>query len=80
MVQTVQDTVSPPSTDQPITQQKKQAKRDAKMMLKVETAKRNVQKAEQKVANAQGKLQARQARLHQLEEQLSAIRTPATQA
>src|SRR2546421_5305604 len=55
MVQTTPDTVSTPSTDQPITQRKKQAKREAKTMLAIERAKTKVQKAEQKVAKAQGK-------------------------
>ena len=80
MVQTTPDTVSTPSTEQPIKQRKKQAKREAKIMLAIEQVKTKVQKAEQKVARDQGKLEARQTRLHQLEEQLSAVRTPAAQA
>jgi hypothetical protein len=79
MVQTTPDTVSARSADQPINQRKRLAKRDAKTMLALERAKTKVQKAQQKVAKAQGKLEARQARLHQLEEQMSAIQSPAEQ-
>jgi hypothetical protein len=80
MVQTTPETVSTPSPDQSIKQQKKQAQREAKTMLALERAKTKVHKAEQKVAKAQGKLEARQTRLHQLEDDLSAIRTPTAQA
>lgn len=47
---------------------KQQAKQDAKLMLKVEDAKKDVQKAQQKVIKAQEKLNATQAHLHKLEE------------
>jgi hypothetical protein len=60
-------------------QRKKQAKREAKTMLALEQAKTKVQKAEQQVTNAQGKLEARLARLHQLETQASATQHPAPQ-
>ena len=55
---------------------KKQAKQEAKAMLKVEQAKKDVQKAEQKAAKAQTKLEARRTRLHDLEQNLDQARAP----
>src|SRR5437867_2630863 len=48
-------------------QRKKQAKREAKNMLKLEQARKDVQRAEQKVAKAQAQLEARRTRLRELE-------------
>jgi len=48
-------------------QRKKQAKREAKAMLKLEQARQDVEKAEQKVAKAQSNLEAARARLRNTE-------------
>ena len=48
-------------------QRKKQAKREAKAMLKLEQSRKDVHKAEQKVARAQAKLEASTTRLRTLE-------------
>lgn len=73
------DTVSVPSPEPTMKQRKKLAKREAKTMLALEQAKTKVQKAEQQVAKEQGKLEARLARLHQLEAQASTTQHPAPQ-
>jgi hypothetical protein len=67
---------SPVPTGDEQKKRKKQAKREAKVMLEVEEAKGDVQKAEKKVAKAQALLEARTAHLRSLEESLSEIRTP----
>ncbi len=51
---------------------KKQAKREAKLMLGLEDAKKDVRRAEQKFAKAQSNLEASRVRLHELEGQLAA--------
>ena len=55
---------------------KKLAKREAKAMLKIEQAKKDVQKAEQKATKAQAKLEERRTRLHNLEQALDQTRAP----
>lgn len=52
---------------------KKQAKREAKLMLGLEDAKKDVRRAEQKFAKAQSNLEASRVRLHELEGQLAQI-------
>lgn len=56
-------------------QRKKQARQEAKLMLKVEEAKKAMQKAEAKVAKAQTNLHGRNTELHKLEDQLSHLRS-----
>jgi len=56
-------------------QRKKQAKQEAKIMLRLGQAKKDVQKAEQKVARAQSNLEASTASLHELEGKLSQLHT-----
>ena len=58
---------APSSTNGTKKQRKKQAKREAKTMLRLEQSRKDVQKAEQKVARAQAQLEARRTRLHNLE-------------
>ena len=67
---------SPVPTGDEQKKRKKQAKREAKVMLEVEEAKGDVQKAEKNVAKAQARLEARTAQLRSLEETLSELRTP----
>ncbi|HZU69099.1 MAG TPA: hypothetical protein VFA09_17620 [Ktedonobacteraceae bacterium] len=53
---------------------KKQAKREAKVMLAIEKAKASIEKAQRKLARAKERLDARTARLHSLENKLSDVR------
>lgn len=53
---------------------KKQAKREAKLMLELEDARKDVQRAEQKFSKAQSNLEASRSHVHDLEEQLAQIR------
>jgi chromosome segregation ATPase len=55
-------------------QHKKQAKREARLMLEIECARKDMERAEQKVAKAQAKLHAYAAQLEQLQEELAALR------
>lgn len=48
-------------------QRKKQAKREAKMMLKLDQARANAEKAEQKLAKVQARLEAARTHLHDME-------------
>ena len=57
-------------------QRKKQAKQEAKTMLKIERAKKDVKKAQKKVTRAQSTFDESQAHLHNLEEKLQQIRSP----
>jgi DNA repair exonuclease SbcCD ATPase subunit len=54
---------------------KKEAKREARMMLEIEEAKTSIQKAEKKLAKAQANLEARNTHLRTLEADLSKLRT-----
>ncbi len=54
-------------------QRKKQAKQEAKIMLKVEQAKKGLKKAQKKLTRAQANLDKSQAQLQKLEEQLQQI-------
>ncbi|MBO0778702.1 MAG: hypothetical protein J2P37_07725 [Ktedonobacteraceae bacterium] len=53
---------------------KKQAKREAKLMLKADIARRDIRRAEQKVEKARSNLEALRGQLHDLEMQLSQLR------
>jgi len=55
-------------------QRKKQAKRESKMRLKIEQAKGDVQKAEQKVAKARLDYELSTTRLRTLEEEFNKMR------
>ena len=65
-----------PQKDQIRQQRKKQAKQEAKLMLKIEQAKKGLKKAEKKLTRAQSSLDENQTHLHKLEEKLQQIRTP----
>jgi len=69
-------TAKPNATQQKTDRQgrKKQAKREAKLMLKIEQAKKDVQKAEQKVARAQTNLEESRTQLRDLEQKLNEAR------
>src|SRR2546430_14244080 len=55
-------------------QRKKQARQEAKAMLKLERAKKNEQKAAQKATNAQAQLEAYRMQIHKIEARLAEIR------
>jgi len=57
-------------------QRKEQAKQEAKLMLKLEQAKGDVQKAEQKLAKAQKGLEEAQTQQYTIQDRLSTLRTP----
>src|ERR1700730_575760 len=56
-------------------QQKKQAKKEAKMMLAIEQVKDSLEKAQDKLAMAQARVEARTAHLSNLEAKLAAARS-----
>src|SRR5215467_12888860 len=53
---------------------KKEAKKEARMMLEIEETKSSIQKAEKRLAKAQARLEARTTQLHTLEAELSEFR------
>lgn len=57
-------------------QRKKQARQEAKAMLKLEQAKKNEQKAAKKTTKAQAQLEAYRMRIHKIEARLVEIRNP----
>ncbi len=59
---------------------KKQAKKEAKMMLEIEEAKVSIQKAEKKIAKAQATLEARNSYLRNLEAELTEFRASQQEA
>ncbi len=71
-VTTEPNTLDPNSTKR---QRKKQAKQEAKVMLKIGQAKKNVKKAQKKFTRAQSYLDENQTHLQGLEEKLQQIRT-----
>jgi septal ring factor EnvC (AmiA/AmiB activator) len=79
MAKTLDTLQTADAQDEAKRQRKKQAKREAKLMLGLEDAKKDVRKAEQKFTKAQSNLEACQARLHELEEQLAQIRNKQTE-
>ncbi|GCF09867.1 hypothetical protein [Dictyobacter arantiisoli] len=66
-----------PSQDDALTSRKKLAKKEAKLLLKVEQVKKDVQKAEQKIQRAQENLKNHTGRLQDLEDSLTQLRQPA---
>jgi len=56
-------------------QRKKQAKQEAKLMLKVEQARKDVQKAQKKLTKAQANLEASNAQVQMLENKLTQLRS-----
>lgn len=70
--QTQEETTT--SRDESKKQRKKQAKQEAKLMLKLEQAKKDAEKAQQKLAKAQHALESSQAQVHDLEQKLEQLR------
>jgi len=67
--------LSPVAEENEQKKRKKQAKREAKLMLEIEETKASIQKSEKKLAKAQARLEARNAHLRTLEADLSEFRT-----
>lgn len=76
MVKTVSKKEATTSPDGTKKQRKKQAKQEAKTMLKLEQAKKNEQKAEKKITKMQEKLETIRMQIHKFEIKLSEIRSP----
>jgi hypothetical protein len=69
----VQSSPVRPDEDQTKKSRKKLARREAKLLLKLEAAQRDVKKAEQKLARAQKQLSTSQEQVHELGEQLKQL-------
>ena len=71
-----------PSTaaEEALKRQKKQARREAKLMLDIEEAKKDLKKAQKKQSKAQARLEERSTSLHTLEARLAELRAPGMQS
>ena len=77
MAKTASNKNNPSATaDEALQRQKKQARREAKLMLAIEEAKKDLKKAQKKQAKAQARLEAQSASLHTLETRLAELRAP----
>ena len=77
MAKTASNKNKPSATaDEALQRQKKQARREAKLMLEIEEAKKDLQKAEKKFAKAQAGREARSTNLRTLEASLAELRAP----
>jgi hypothetical protein len=63
------------SAEEVLSRQKKQARREAKLMLEIESAKKNLKKAQKKQSKAQASLEARNTSLQTLEAKLAELGT-----
>src|SRR5512135_525728 len=75
MAKTTSDTPSA-SAKEALSRQKKQARREAKLMLEIEQANKDLKKAQKKQAKAQARLEERSAYVHTLETRLEELRAP----
>ena len=73
MAKTAKDKPSA-TADEALQRQKKQARKEAKLMLAIEEANKDLKKAEQKIAKAQARKEARSAYLFTLEASLAELR------
>ena len=77
MAKTASDANTPSaSAEQALKRQKKQARREAKLMLEIEAAKKDLKQAQKQQSKAQARLEARSTTLHTLEARLEELRTP----
>jgi hypothetical protein len=77
MVKTANDTHTPSaSAGEALKRRKKLARKEAKLMLAIEEAKKDQTKAQKKQAKAQARLEVRSAYLHTLEAKMAELRTP----
>ena len=68
------------SAEKVLKRQKKQARREAKLMLEIEAAKKDLNKAQKKQSKAQARLEERSTTLHTLEARLEELRAQSPQA
>ena len=68
------------SAEEALKRQKKQARREAKLMLAIEAAKKDLKKAQKKQSKAQARLEKRSTALHTLEARLEELRAPSPQS
>ncbi len=80
MTETSHDGVATLDAQETKKQRKKQAKREAKTLLKLGRAKEGVQKAEQKAARAQERLEASRTYLRKLEAKVAEMHASQTEA
>src|SRR5689334_2202339 len=73
-----QDTTTTNRPDSTKKLRKKLAKREAKLMLRIENTKQKLQRGEQRLGRLQAKLEQRSGRLHDLEKKLEEVRTLST--
>jgi hypothetical protein len=64
------------SAEEALKRQKKQARREAKLMLEIEEANKDLKKAQKKQSKAQARLEERSAYVHTLETRLEELRAP----
>ena len=64
------------SAEEALKRQKKQARREAKLMLEIEAANKDLKKAQKKQSKAQARLEERSAYAHMLETRLEELRAP----
>ena len=68
------------SAEKVLKRQKKQARREAKFMLEIKAAKKDLNKAQKKQSKAQARLEERSTTLHTLEARLEELRAQSPQA
>ena len=68
------------SAQKGLKRQKKQARREAKLVLAIEAAKKDLKKAQKKQSKALARLEERSTTLHTLEARLEELRAQSTQA
>jgi len=68
------------SAQKVLKRQKKQARREAKLMIEIEAAKKDLNKAQKKQSKAQARLEERSTTLHTLEGHLEELRAQSPQA
>ena len=68
------------SAEKVLKRQKKQARREAKLMLEIEAAKKDLNKAQKKQSKAQARLEEQSTTLHTLEARLEELRAQSPQA
>ena len=68
------------SNEKVLKRQKKQARREAKLMLDIEEAKKDLKKAQKKQSKTQFRLEERNTTLHTLEARLEELRAQSPQA
>jgi len=75
MAKTMRDKPSA-SAEEALKRQKKQARREAKLMLEIEEANKDLKKAQKKQSKSQARLEERSAYVHTLETRLEELRAP----